>query len=60
MCIACELGYWSMMDALPPEVRERILRQQESSGQFACDAPANPPQSDAQNRDRPATDEPKP
>jgi hypothetical protein len=37
MCIACELGFWSMIDALPPEARERILREQEA--RFACEAP---------------------
>jgi hypothetical protein len=36
MCIACELGFWSMIDALPPETRERILREQ--AERFACEA----------------------
>ena len=40
MCMACEMGFWSMIDALPPEVRERILREQEEAARFACDAPA--------------------
>jgi hypothetical protein len=39
MCIACELGFWSMLDALPPEARERILREQEEAARFACEAP---------------------
>jgi hypothetical protein len=39
MCIACELGFWSMIDALPPETRERILREQEEAARFACEAP---------------------
>jgi hypothetical protein len=39
MCIACELGFWAMIDALPPEARERILREQEEAARFACDAP---------------------
>ena len=50
MCIACELGFWSLIDALPPEARERILREQrereEQAARFACDpAPesAGPP-----------------
>jgi hypothetical protein len=38
MCIACELGFWSMIDALPAETRERILREQKEAG-FACEAP---------------------
>ena len=56
MCIACELGFWSMIDALPPEKRERILRQQREqtdAAGLACDAPQEvvvPP----------AEDEPKP
>ena len=39
MCIACELGFWAMIDALPPEARERILREQEEAARFACEAP---------------------
>jgi hypothetical protein len=52
MCIACELGFWSMIDALPPEARDRILRRQrerEEAARFACDAPpegAPPPAED--------------
>jgi hypothetical protein len=41
MCIACEMNFWNMIDALPPEERERILREQ--AEQFACEAP-EPPQ----------------
>ena len=26
MCIACEMSFWDMIDALAPEDRERILR----------------------------------
>jgi hypothetical protein len=59
MCIACELGFWSMMDALPPDARERILREQEEAAQFACDAPTEPPTS-TQMPERPGTDERKP
>jgi hypothetical protein len=40
MCIACELGFWSMMDALPPDERERILREQAESNRLSCDVPA--------------------
>jgi hypothetical protein len=49
MCIACELGFWSMIDALPEEARARILREQREradAARFACDpAPeaASPP-----------------
>jgi hypothetical protein len=52
MCIACELGFWSMIDALPEEARERILREQREradAARFACDpapAAASPPAED--------------
>jgi hypothetical protein len=51
MCIACEMSFWNMIDALPPEAQERILREQ--AARFACDAPADaaPPAAP------PATDE---
>jgi hypothetical protein len=55
MCIACELGFWSMIDALPPEARERILREQRErakAARFACDAPP-------ENAPPPAEGEPK-
>ena len=54
MCIACELSFWNMIDALPPEDRERILREQ--AERFACDAPADAPPPTAP----PAMDERKP
>jgi hypothetical protein len=40
MCIACELGFLDMLEALPPETRERILR--EEAARFACDVPQTP------------------
>jgi hypothetical protein len=36
MCIACEMNFWSMIDALLPEDRERILREQ--AARFECEA----------------------
>jgi len=36
MCIACEMAFMEMLDALAPEERERILRAQAT--RFACDA----------------------
>ena len=47
MCIACEMGFWDMVEALPPEARERILREEAArvNAPFACepeDAPASP------------------
>ena len=52
MCIACELGFWSMIDALPEEARERILREQ--AERFACEAaqPAAPPNEQARKDER--------
>lgn len=53
MCIACELNFWSMIDALPPELRERILREQ--AEQFSCEAPqeAAPAQQPAEDERAP-------
>jgi hypothetical protein len=45
MCIACELSFWNMIDALPPEEQERVLREQ--AARFACAAPEQKPQTDA-------------
>ncbi len=45
MCIACEMGFWDMVEQLPPETRERILREEEArlsaaqNAAFNCDAP---------------------
>ena len=41
MCIACELSFWNMIDALPPEEQERVLREQ--AARFACETPAAEP-----------------
>lgn len=45
MCIACELGFWDMVEALPPEARERILREEAArlNAPFTCDAPEGAP-----------------
>jgi hypothetical protein len=37
MCIACELGFLDMIEALSPQEREQVLR--EEAARFACDAP---------------------
>jgi len=42
MCIACEIALMDMLDALEPETRERILREQ--AQRFACEAPESGPQ----------------
>lgn len=42
MCMACEMGFWAMIDALSPDERERYLRrlrEQEEAARFACDEP---------------------
>jgi hypothetical protein len=45
MCIACEMGFWDMVDALPPETRERVLREEAArlNAPFACDEPEATP-----------------
>jgi hypothetical protein len=57
MCIACELGFFGMLEALPPEERERILREEAARMQpaapFACepvDAATPDAQAPAQER----------
>ena len=62
MCMACEMGFWSMIDALSPEDRDRIMRQyeeaaREEAARFACDVPEDrqPPAAVP-----PEADEPKP
>ena len=50
MCIACEFGFWDMLEALPPETRERVLREQAAllNNPLTCDAPEDaPPAEDA-------------
>ena len=55
MCIACEMGFWDMMDALPTEERERILR--EEAARFACEAPDEPAQA-AGGEPKPSSEKP--
>jgi hypothetical protein len=53
MCIACEMAFFDMVEAMTPEAREKLLREHEEAARFACDAPpAEAPQ--------PAEDERKP
>jgi hypothetical protein len=59
MCMACEMGFWDMIDALPPEARERFLREQEAAARFACDAPAPEPGADAAPTTQATASEPK-
>jgi len=48
MCIACELGFLNMLEAMSPEARQQFLREQEEAMRLSCDAP---PQSPAANED---------
>ena len=44
MCIACELGYLSIIDAL--EAERNALREREKATQFACEPAAEPAERD--------------
>jgi hypothetical protein len=48
MCIACEIAFWNMIDALPPEDQERILREQ--AKRFACDTGEGEPEQPTDER----------
>jgi hypothetical protein len=48
MCIACEMGFWGMVEAMSPQAREQYLREQ--AERFACDAP---PQAEPQTELQP-------
>jgi len=43
MCIACEMGFWDMVEALSPEMRERILHEEAArrAAPIACDVPTS-------------------
>ena len=61
MCIACELGYWSMVDALEAQrtaSKKKAARADETG--FACEAPAERPKRIRQARPKQSTDEPAP
>jgi hypothetical protein len=55
MCIACEMNFWAMIDALEPAEQERILREQ--AARFACDAPKKDAESEPPPAAQTATDE---
>jgi hypothetical protein len=44
MCIACELGYWAMVDALEAERAARGESASVKEAGFVCDAPTQPPE----------------
>jgi len=52
MCIACELGYWSMIDAIEAERAVSRKRPGVDDAGFACEASTEPPKQ--------PTDEPRP
>jgi len=51
MCIACELGYWSMIDALEAERAVSKKRARPDDASFACEASSELPK---QPTDEPA------
>jgi len=51
MCIACELGYWSMIDALEAERAASMKRARSDGAGFACEASSEQPK---QPTDEPA------
>ena len=55
MCIACEMGFWDMVESLPPETRERILREEAArqAAPFACDVPEDAPAAPIQDERKP-------
>jgi len=63
MCIACEMAFLDMLEALPPEERERILREQfagYSAGPAPAPAPVTPFVCEPFDEPAPAKDERKP
>ena len=61
MCIACELGYWSMVDALDAEQaasKKKAARADDAA--FACEVPIERPKRKRRMRAQQSTDEPAP
>ena len=42
MCIACELGYWAMIDALEADRAAKSEATRVNEAGFVCDAPSEP------------------
>ena len=42
MCIACELGYWAMIDALEADRAAKAETARANEPAFVCDAPTEP------------------
>jgi hypothetical protein len=58
MCIACELGYWSMIDAFEAErsaSKKKIVPEGDSD--FICEAPTEPPKRKRRTRPHRSSDE---
>jgi hypothetical protein len=53
MCIACELGFLNMLEALSPEERARILREHEQAARLSCEAPRQDPAPPAEDERAP-------
>jgi hypothetical protein len=49
MCIACEMAFMDMVEALAPEERERLLR--EEAARFACEPQADAPAPQDERKD---------
>ena len=57
MCIACELGYWSMIDALEAERNALLNKGAPAAGQFSCEPDTKP---EASEHSQQPADEPAP
>jgi hypothetical protein len=61
MCIACELGYWSMVDAIEAErsaSKKKVVRV--DAADFVCEEPAQEPRPKRRRRAPRPPDEPAP
>jgi hypothetical protein len=50
MCIACEIAFMDILNAVSPEERARILR--ENAERMACDAPPSEPPAEPSKDER--------
>ena len=57
MCIACELGYLSIIDALEAEQRALLGKAAPAAGQFSCEPDTKP---EASEHSQQPADEPAP
>jgi len=54
MCIACELGYWSMVDALEAERGAATKKNAGAGADFACETSPEQPRPAQRSSDEPA------